>query len=141
MPIIVPNEGAPILLQLSLGVDPGVSPGMSVHLFVNDYTPNYGTHVADMTEPTWSGYSGQSLDPTLFGIPTIISNRASITYNPGTPNEWTSGGPSPQTVYGYWIQSDDATVALFAERFATPRTVNPGDTLDLTIVLTGGTQT
>jgi hypothetical protein len=140
MPIVVPNESAGYLTIAAIGKLDTTPLTMVLRLYTNNYTPVPGSHVADFTEATFTGYAAVTLNNSLWGSPTIVSDRGQTIYDSGTPVPFVSSGGSPQTIYGYFLENTDAGVVWFAEKFATARTVNPGDTLDLTLVFTGGTQ-
>lgn len=139
MPIVVPNAGALVLLPITLGKASFPGSHWQLHLYQNAYTPVPLSVPADFTESSFGSYAQVDIDPSLWTSPTIISNRASETANSGTPYSWTNTG-SPQTVYGYYVTDFAGTTVIFAEQFATPRTLNTGDTLQLTLNFTGGTQ-
>lgn len=140
MPIVIPNEGAPLLLSYTLGIQEFGS-GWTVQLYQNDYTPIPSTTTSSFTPCDFPGSDGISMDPGDWNDPTIISNRASATFDPSSPLLWTNGGSSAQTAYGYFVIDPSSNVTVFAERFGTPRTLNAGDALLLTVIFTGGTQT
>jgi hypothetical protein len=140
MPIVVVNEGAPFLLNATLGVEDATLWLNYLDLYTNNYTPVPASVLGNFTQPSFSGYSAFPLVNSDWASPTIISDRASSEYQAGTPITWTNGGPSPVTIYGYTVYNNDHNALLYAEKFATPRTLNPGDTLELILVFTGGTE-
>lgn len=140
MAIVVVNEGAGQLLRYTIGLDDvDGGPNWILRLNQNNVSVVPGTVLGDFAECDFTGYNEQSLSPTSWGSPSIISNRASSTYAPGTPFDFTNTG-SAQAVYGYYVVLTSLGICLFAEQFATPRTLLPGDTLELTLNFTGGTQ-
>lgn len=140
MPLVIPNEGAPELLLFTLlGADYG-TPAREVGLFVNNYSPDPATTMSSFTEASFTGYSRLALANGSWMTPTIISNRASSTYDAPGPLMWTNGGGSSVTIYGYFVRSTLSGYISWAEKFATARTMAPGDELDLTAIFTGGTE-
>jgi hypothetical protein len=140
MPLVLPNQGEGILLKNTLKGGLEGDPAWNVGLYINNYTPVQTSVNADFTEATFPGYAQEAIDPSLWTSPTIISNRASMTANSGDPYEFTNSGSS-QTIYGYFIYDTTSSLIIGAEKFATSRTINTGDTLEVTVNWTGGTQT
>jgi len=139
MPIVIPNEGAPYLTAASVGKYDLTPHTYLVHLFKNAYTPVPATVLADFEECDFPGYDPWSIDDSLWSFPAIVDDRAVSTYNPGTPLEVTNDSSSPTTIYGYYVEDVDLGVCTFCERFGTPRTLEMGQTMELTLKFTGGT--
>lgn len=68
-------------------------------LFVNDYTPVASTTLADLVEPTFSGYSRRTLDPAAWTAPVMVGVYAEST-NGTDPQLWTNGSGAAVTVFG-----------------------------------------
>lgn len=141
MPLIIPNEGAPTLLKFTLGLAAPSSITWGVALYTNNPTLGPGTIYAYLTQASGTGMNSQTVSPSAWGAPTIISNRASSTYGSPTPFNFTNGTGSAITAYGYLVFDATNSLILFCETFASSRTLNPGDELQLTLNFTGGTQT
>lgn len=139
MALLITNAGDLVLLPITLGKTSFPGSNWNVHLYQNNYTPIPTSAVGDFTECSFAGYASQVVDRTQWTSPTIISNRASMTANNGSPFTWTNGG-SAQTVYGYYVTDAANAVVIYAELFGTSRTLNTGDELDLILPFTGGTQ-
>lgn len=139
MSLVIPDEGAPILLVNTLKGAGSPVPSWLLGLYQNAYTPDSATTFASFSESSFTGYARYGIDPSKWLTPTIISSRASSTYDAPGPVTWTNGGSS-QNVYGYFVIDNSTGKILWAERFATARTMATGDELDLTLIFTGGTQ-
>lgn len=103
----------------------------SLHLYQNDYTPIPGSTVASYTESSFPGYLADDLDPAEWGSVSVVDHVA-ITVN-SLENVFTanSSGFSSQPVYGYYVL-DGVDAYVWGERFATMRTMLPGDELKIT---------
>ena len=129
--LLVPDVGERTLLDemLSNGQD------WELRLFQNDVTPAEGDTLATYTEATFTGYAMQTLTRSQTGSTwAAAATNAGVTsseYNSGTPRTWTNTG-SAQTIYGYYYESATANLLQLAERFASSRTLNTSDTLNVT---------
>lgn len=99
---------------------------MYLGLYVNDYTPtiNDASDLSDYTEASFSGYSRVAL--SAFGSIVSDPGLAEITHDivNFTPSSGASG-----TAYGVLlIDSSDGSLIL-AVRFATPKTITPGENI------------
>lgn len=127
---VLPNEGLPALLKYMLqSTISGVLP-WELMLFTNDYTPDQGTTLADLTEATFSGYSRETLTRSIWTSPTVIDDHAVSTYGT-TPIQWISSGGPTETPYGVGYVDVAAGVLRFVQRFepADIRAVAPGGVL------------
>lgn len=131
MALLVPNVG-----EVQLHTDLlGNGENWTLKLFQNDITPAESDTDSTYTVATFTGYSDQTLTRSVsgstWGTPTTSSGVTSSSYNSGTPRTWTNTG-STQTIYGYYLVGVTSTTLILAERFASARTLNSSDTLNLT---------
>lgn len=101
------------------------------------FNPLPSSLVADLelNEADFTGYTTGGYAPTLSGVVNLGSNIVGLTAGV-LPTCSGAGAPSPNTVYGWWM--DDGTNVIVAERFANGLFFtfqNPGDFLDLAIAL------
>lgn len=130
--LVVPQEGALVLMELLRTQLP--SPTV-VHLFVNDYSPDETTTLADLTEATFPGYLAGSTD---FPTAPFTNSDGQAEIDGGSPAFFSSTGPSTQTAYGYWVDDGSLTTVWWAERFTSAVSfVSPGSFLQIQLVLTG----
>lgn len=101
----------------------------SLRLFKNDYTPVAGTLASDFTTTTFTNYVNKTLTRAGWGTPTTVSSKAQCDYS--STQSWTCGATG-DTVFGYYVLGATSNVCLWAERFATARTLANGDILSLT---------
>jgi hypothetical protein len=120
MPLILPNIGLAQLLDNMIRATISGVPDLVLTLWVNDYTPEQDSVLADLTRATFGGFQEQVLTRGEWTAPAIIADIAVSTWGV-TPFLWTVSS-NPQTVYG-WAAYDPNTLALrIVERFDVPRT-------------------
>lgn len=107
--------------------------GYTLRLYSNNYTPLSSSVAADFTTASFTNYADKSLTRAGFNAASVVSNKASSSY--GTTQSWTCGATG-QTIYGYVILGATSGTVLWAEKFATARTLADGDILNLDIVVT-----
>lgn len=110
MTFIVPKEGRLSALE---GLRSSPLGSAACVLFENDLTPDADTVLADLDEPTWTGYSRLALsgwsDPALTADDHAVTVAGTVT--------WTKTDSGSADVYGYAvIDSDDKILGI--ERFA-----------------------
>ena len=103
-------------------------------LFKNDFTPTPGTVVGDYTEATYPGYLPGTIVNADWLPVAVAAHVASITNSTKTEFFANNAGFVSQVIYGYWVEDDSGTYQ-YGERFALPKTIEPGDELDVTAVL------
>lgn len=134
MAMVVPTSGESKFLSWITA-----TANTTLKLFSNSYTPSATDTAGNYTEATFGGYSAQTLYTNGWQTPTIDSNNHAVsTYSvPGQtapyPLNWNV--TSAQTIYGYYVVASDGTL-LFAEAFAAARSLQSGDSLQLTPQLT-----
>lgn len=134
MPLVVPADGAKLLLEIMNGLPPFTP---FVDLFVNNYNPVYASHLADFTQASFPGYvPGQSVF-----FPLVLPDGSGGAMQSSIPVAWTqTGSGAPQTAYGYYIWQNDgggSPTILWAERMTPSVTFGPGITLTATLVFDG----
>jgi hypothetical protein len=101
-------------------------------LYNNNYTPDMNSTTESFTIAAFSGYSDVTLTRSGWTNSTTVNNKAQSSY---AQQSWTCGSGS-DTVYGYFVVGESSNVCLWAERFATPRTLSNTDILNLTPLFT-----
>jgi len=99
-------------------------------LWVNDYTPDDSTTLADLVEATFTGYSRRALVAVNWSVPTVAAHVATTTNSP--TQTWTNGDAAPVTVFGSAYLDVTAGVLRRVQRF---------DVSDIVAVQPGGTIT
>jgi hypothetical protein len=94
-------------------------------------TPAVGTTSGSFASATatFTGYSHKTLTRTGWNAATTSSNTAVAEYS--AASSWTCG-TTTDVVYGYWIEGATSNKVLWAEKFATARTLANGDVLNIT---------
>jgi len=118
MPLVLPNQGLPYLLDWLTRRPGGDELPWRLHLFVNDEDPVPESVFSEFEVATFGGYSPEELARENWEAATLDGDRAVTTYTT-TPITWTLV-TGPQTVYGYLITDIFDAVLLVAERFETP---------------------
>lgn len=118
MPLVVLNEGSPLLLSL-IWRDAAV-PALPWYLILysNNFTPTPASVLANFTQATFTGYSPSELTRGNWQAPTMVGNKSRIQYGTA-PITWTATAGF-QTIYGYVIFQGVTNTGIIAERFATP---------------------
>lgn len=106
-----------------------------VSLYKNDHTPTLDDSLGNYTECDFSGYISENVFGSQWYSPVLVNHVLSIDYD--TPFDWTVlAAPDPaQTVYGYYLTSDNGGVLMWSERFETPRLLALGDAINLSLKL------
>ncbi len=125
------NEGELRLLDYMISSTSVTAPYI-LRLFRNDYTPVEGSTNGSFTEANFTNYVPKTLArATWSAAVTNGSNKAEVSYG-SSPQSWTCGA-SGNTIYGYWVESNDGTpIILWGERFGTSRVLANGDVLNIT---------
>ena len=113
------------MLQATLSVDENYI----LKLYSNNVTPDNTFITTSLTEASFTNYAAKTLARASWSTPTTISGAATSTY---ATQSWTCGA-SGQTVYGYWVQGATSGTLLWAEKFATSRTLATGDILNVSL--------
>jgi hypothetical protein len=127
------------IVALTRVLQGGTANNYNLRLFSSPHVPAAGDTAATYTpiEANFTGYvvgTGKLLTAANWGAPTIVGGIASSTYT-GPAQTWTNTGAA-QTIYGYFVTDNVTTALLWAEQFASARTLNTNDTLNLTPVVT-----
>jgi len=104
-----------------------------IHLYTNAYDPVANDSVANYTEAAFGSYSINAINQAHWGAASVTAHIATST-NSDTQAYSPSSG-TPVTIVGYYITLGDDTTWVYAERFAASRTLNVGDTLNVTPAL------
>src|SRR5690349_7392532 len=117
---IVPDESLGQCLADILGSAAALLIPWEALLFVNDFTPDGATVLADLTEPSWASYARRTLAPADWSVPVVAGGYAESTWGTGTVN-FPNAASAAETVYGYAIFDPGLALLRVVERF------EPGD--------------
>jgi hypothetical protein len=115
MAFVIPNEGEVVWLRRALTPDAGDADPLHLHLYKNNFTPLFGSVLADFTECDFAGYAVADVVPANWPTPGSVANRAQSIYQPA-PLVFTPSAGS-QNAYGYYLTDNADSVVLIAERF------------------------
>jgi hypothetical protein len=130
MSILIPTCGQLLLLQWQLK-DTTTPENLTLKLYKNDYTPIAASVAGSFTIADFTGYVSKTLNRASWAAPSTVSAHASTSYA-----EQTWSPTSGQTIYGYYVVGATSTTLIYAERFATAKVLQSGDTLRLTPTFT-----
>ena len=112
---ILPNEGiADQLVYLVQSPIAGVLESQC-RLWVNDFTPDKDTVLADLQEATFSGYVRKTVPRADWQTPTVTDGCAT-SVNGTMPLQWTVTAATTEKVYGYALVDVLAGVIRFVQR-------------------------
>lgn len=131
--LVVPDAGELELLKKMLKSALTVDESYTLKLFKNNVTPTQATVAGDFTEADFTGYAAKTLTRAGWNDPTTVSNKGRADYS--VEQIWTCTGGS-NTIYGYYIIGTTSGVCLWAQLFASPRTVDNGVVVSVTPSLT-----
>jgi hypothetical protein len=113
--ILIPDVTRRAIVAALIGAG-GLLDALVVKLYTNDVTPGRHSVGADFTEATFDGYAA-SAAVAWGSVFTDAAGQATVV---GDTKQFTcTGGTTPQTVYGYTVQTAGGIVR-FGERFDTP---------------------
>ena len=123
-----PNEGLPYLLN-NLARSPLVTDeALSVRLYKNDYTPVYGSVLADFEECDFVGYTRRVIARADWTAPVLDGNSARTSRIAGAFT-YTNGGAGDTTIYGCYLVGGLSNRVYYARRFTPPRVIVYGGQL------------
>jgi hypothetical protein len=125
--LIVPTEGEIQLLTKMIKAALTTDENYIMHLNNNNYTPVAGSTLTNFTETGFTGYAAVTLTRAGWSTPTIVSGNAQSTY---AQQSWTCTGTG-DTIYGYYVVGPTSGKVLWAEQFASSRTLANGDVLNV----------
>ena len=134
MALVVTNAGE-LLLQTWAIKSTSTPENLTLKLYSNNYTPVATSSSGDFTESSFSGYSAKTLTRSSWNDPTTVSTKAEITYADQT---FTASGAG--TVYGFYIVGATSGTVIWAEKFASARTLASGDTLTVSPKITAASE-
>ena len=131
MALILPTVGENKLLEFMLGK---ATPGnQKLKLYVNDYTPVDGSDHTSFTEMSTHGYAEKALTTTSWSV----AQNGGVGEGSYAQQTWTFTAAAAVTVYGYYVLDTTTGVLLWAERFATSKSVEfDGDQIKITPKIT-----
>lgn len=125
MPLVLPNEGLPYLLDWMLRHTGGDPPDLVFTLWTNNYVPDQSTILANLTRATFAGFFEVVMLRSGWTAPVVVADVARSTW--GTvPTEWTLA-TGTVTIYGWAAYNPGPLKAVIVERLDTPRVLNVGD--------------
>lgn len=130
MALKVPQEGELQLLDKMLRDTLSTDEIYLLKLYKNDVTPGDADTNATYTEATFTAYYSRSLTRANWNISATNGTKAESSYG-SSPESWTCGA-SGNTIYGYWVEGQASSKVLWAERFASQRTLSENDVLNIT---------
>lgn len=133
MPLVFANSGELLAIVWMLK-STSTPENLTLKLYKNDYTPVATSTAGDFTECDFTNYSAKTLDRDTWGTASTVSGKASLAYD-SAPQTWTCGATG-NTIYGYFVVGATSGTLIYAERFATPRPLTNGDTLNVQPVVT-----
>jgi hypothetical protein len=127
MPLVLPDQGLPDLLDWMIRHTGGDPPDLVFTLWTNNITPDQATVLTDLTRASFPGFFEVNLTRSGWTAPAIASDHAVSTW--GTvPTSWTLA-TGTVTIYGWAAYNFAAARLVIVERFDTPRVLNAGDTI------------
>lgn len=137
MPLVLPNDGLPSLLQWMLREAIAGVPDLVFTLWVNDLEPDQDTVLADLTIASFGGFQEQTLTRAGWTSPVIDAGQAVSTW--GTvPTEWTVT-QGPEEIFGWAAYNPDTLQLVIVERFDVSRTPGVGEKIAVLPRVTLGT--
>jgi hypothetical protein len=133
MALIIPSASEKTVLDFLLGVT--VPGNQTLGLYVNNYTPDDTTVLANLTEMSTLSYAAKTLTKTSWvTVAGSTGQPATSTYAVQT---WTFTAGTPVSVYGYFIKDVTSGLLLWVEAFASAKVVqNNGDQIIITPTIT-----
>lgn len=132
MALVVCNAGELKLLDWAIK-DTSTPENLTLKLYKVDYTPVAASVAGDFTEADFTSYSAKTLTRSTWAASsTNGSGKAASTY---TAQSWTCGSTG-NTIYGYFVVGATSGTLIWAEKFATARTLVNGDELNITPAIT-----
>jgi hypothetical protein len=137
---VIPDEGLSRECYRILNNEDTQFQAWQLLLWVNNFTPDESTTLADLTEASFSGYSRRALPAAGWSTPTVAAHLATSTQ--AATQVWTNGNAGDVTVYGCAYLDVTYNVLRFVQRFDTAdiTAVNPGGTIAVTPTFTYRTQ-
>lgn len=103
-------------------------------LYINDFTPVPGTVYSDYEPADFPGYLDGTIPAANWGAVAVVAHVAkSVNASPCVFVANDTGFVS-QTIYGYAALDGDGNYR-YGERFTTPKSIEPGDTLTVTAIM------
>ena len=128
MAIYTPLSGDCILLDKMLKKALSTDESYILKLYQNNYTPDDSAATGSFTEATFTSYAAITLTRAGWFASVIVSTHAETSY---ATQSWTCGA-SGNTIYGYYVTGATSGTVLWAELFATSRSLQSSDVLNLT---------
>jgi len=91
-----------------------VTPDLVYHLYVNNFTPDRDTELADLTEMSASGYSEITVDDSDFTLEGVAAHVGSLL---ASPIAFVNASGGALDAYGYFVTNAAGTELLACARF------------------------
>jgi len=136
MPLVLTNEGLPILLSLLLkDAAVPVSPWVLM-LWSNDIGIDPDTVLADLVPATFAGYFPVVVDRSSWAAPLAAGGQANTRWG-AAMYEWPCTG-GDQEIFGYAVFDSLTFKTLWVERFGASRVAVTGEDFGLWLAFTMG---
>lgn len=113
---LIPDEGLSFPLQFWLQSAISGVFNWTMILWVNDYTPDHTTVLANLTEATWTGYTRVTLNRSQWSNPNVHSSCAQSQWG-DTYYTWFVSGTEVQTNFGWAMVDYGVNQIRFVQRF------------------------
>src|SRR5262245_15230529 len=119
--LVVSNQGEAWALRRMLRRSNADDADAKLRVFVNDYTPNRDSVLADLVEASWSGYAPLTLLADTWTDPASVAGAAESRYG-ASPVLFTPVS-GVIVAYGAFVTNNAGDVLLWSFRFDSPQTV------------------
>jgi hypothetical protein len=127
--MVIPNQGKIKLLDWAIHDAGAAQENFWLALYSNNYTPDDNTTLSNFTEATFLGYQ---LLAVLRSQMTATALLANVAYQWRVPTPvYNCTGGAAQTIYGWYLVSQQTNQVIAAQRFDVPRVMSPGATESL----------
>lgn len=124
--MLIPDEGKLLWLYWALCTNGSDLEDFTLRLYKNNFVPDDSTVLADFTEATFTGYGAVGIARSAMASPVIVSHVARSTKSVAPVFSCTGG--SPQTVYGWYLESNTTNKCVATQEFDSPRVMSNGAT-------------
>lgn len=128
MTLVVPDVGEVELLDKMLKDALSVDESYTLKLYKTDVTPAESDTAGSYTVADFTDYANKTLTRSGWAGASTAGGTTTTSY---AQQSWTCGATG-NTIYGYFVIGTTSGVLLWAEKFATARTLASSDVLNLT---------
>ena len=130
MALVTTNLGELELLDKMLKDALDTDENYILKLFHTDVTPSENSTSASFVEATFTNYAAVTLTRSNWNAAVLNGSNAAESSYGSAAQSWTCGATG-DTIYGYWMEGATSGTCLWAEKFATARTLTDSDVLNL----------